>query len=113
MMTRLQEASSRPGVDRSAENGDSEGDRSGRTTMDATRSDDALALASQEDDGQGAFIGSSTPGEGRGEDGDSERSGREGEGEAERLQMDEEDGWLEETVEHPAPDYGMNSPVIR
>ena len=23
------------------------------------------------------------------------------------------DGWVEETVEHPAPDYGLSSPVIR
>lgn len=24
-----------------------------------------------------------------------------------------EDEWVEETVEHPAPDYGVDSPVIR
>lgn len=24
-----------------------------------------------------------------------------------------EGGWVEETVEHPAPDYGLSSPVIR
>lgn len=50
---------------------------------------------------QGAFIGRRSASSGRGEEA------------SQQPPVAEEGGWVEERVEHPAPDFNMDSPVIR
>lgn len=111
MMTKLQEAANQPVMERSSGDGDGDGvtkqivrgvESKGPVTC--VPMGESPASSPEEDGEQGAFIGqSNSPERPRGKGGDEKRKSR----------PEDEDGWTEETLEHPPPDYGLDSPVIR
>lgn len=105
-MARLREAAIEPTAQEASGSSPHETDHKDETSSESA--DDHASTRGSPSEGVGGeetkAAADGVPGVGRDDD-----AGR-GEG---RATTDAEDDWVEETVEHPAPDYGVESPVIR
>lgn len=103
MMARLQDAAASQPV----------GSRGGRRGDEERRSRDGDPVAQNEKGVPGDDEGGRNRNEtGTGDDDDG-GGGFPRVGDAAAGEAAEDDEWVEEAVEHPAPDYGVDSPVIR
>lgn len=129
-MARLQEAAAANNSSRSIKNSpeyvaQESGSRKRGDEAPAGSEDDGGKTTEAETEQHGAFVGPPRKGTdfdvpaggGKGLPASASRDGNglgpEGGDGADAEGIKGDDGWTEETVEHPAPDYGLDSPVIR